>query len=136
MFRILDLGIEPYLVSVGVSTIMAQRLVRILCNGCKAPYKPQEDFVVKAGLDPKKVTVFYKSVGCDMCRGTGYFGRTGVYEICDLDERMREMIRNNASYGEFKKYSRSKGMYNMQEDGMQKVIQGITSIKELVRVTK
>jgi len=136
IFRILDLGIEPYLVSVGVSTVMAQRLVRVLCNNCKIPYKPQAEFVEKAGLDSQKVSVFYKAVGCEMCRGTGYFGRTAIYEVCDLDESMREMIRTGAGYGELRKHARSKGMRSMQEDGMHKVTQGITSIKELARITK
>jgi len=136
IFRLLDLGIEPYLISVGISTVMAQRLVRVLCNNCKVPYKPQVDFIKKAGLDPSRINVFYKAVGCEMCRGTGYFGRTAIFEICDIDETMREMVRNNCTYGELKRYARAKGMRNMQEDGMQKVMQGVTSIKELARITK
>jgi len=136
VFRLLDLGLEPYLVSVGLSAVLAQRLVRVLCENCRVPYKPQPEFLKKAGISPEKVNVFYKARGCEACHGTGFYGRTGLFEYFELDDQMKEMVRTRASYHALKTRARRRGMRVLVEDGMEKVIRGITSIKEVARVTR
>jgi general secretion pathway protein E len=141
LFRLLDLGVEPFMIASALSGVLGQRLVRLLCEACKEPYKPKPEFLKKANLPADKVDVFYRRPEnpeqvCQQCGGTGYFGRTGIYELLVLTEPMREMIRENPSINKIKAEARKAGMIYLQEDGLRQVIQGRTSIEELLRVVK
>jgi type II secretory ATPase GspE/PulE/Tfp pilus assembly ATPase PilB-like protein len=141
LFRLLDLGVEPFMIASALSGVLGQRLVRILCESCKEPYKPKPEFLKKANLPADKVDVFYRRPDnpeqvCAHCGGTGYFGRTGIFELLILTEPMREMIRENPSINKIKAEARKNGMIYLQEDGLRQVIQGRTSIEELLRVVK
>jgi type II secretory ATPase GspE/PulE/Tfp pilus assembly ATPase PilB-like protein len=141
LFRLLDLGVEPFMIASALSGVLAQRLVRLLCEACKEPYKPKPDFLRKANLPVEKVDVFYRRPEnpeqvCQQCGGTGYFGRIGIFELMVLTEPMRDMIRENPSITKIKAEARKNGMIYLQEDGLRQVIQGRTSIEELLRVVK
>ncbi len=141
LFRLLDLGVEPFMIASALSGVLGQRLVRLLCDACKEPYKPKPEFLKKANLPAEKVDVFYRRPEnpeqvCQTCGGTGYFGRTGIYELLVLTEPMRDMIRENPSINKIKAEARKGGMIYLQEDGLRQVIQGRTSIEELLRVVK
>jgi type II secretory ATPase GspE/PulE/Tfp pilus assembly ATPase PilB-like protein len=141
LFRLLDLGVEPFMIASALSGVLGQRLVRLLCDACKEPYKPKPEFLKKANLPADKVDVFYRRPEnpeqvCQQCGGTGYFGRTGIYELLVLTEAMRDMIRENPSINKIKAEARKGGMIYLQEDGLRQVIQGRTSIEELLRVVK
>jgi general secretion pathway protein E len=141
LFRLLDLGVEPFMIASALSGVLGQRLVRILCDACKEPYKPKPEFLKKANLPVEKVDVFYRRPEnpeqvCQQCGGTGYFGRTGIYEMLVLTETMKDMIRENPSINKLKAEARKNGMIYLQEDGLRQVIQGRTSIEELLRVVK
>src|SRR4051794_29642784 len=141
LFRLLDLGVEPFMISSALTGVLGQRLVRILCEACKEPYKPKPEFLKKANLPVEKVDVFYRRPEnpeqvCQQCGGTGYFGRTGIYELLIISEPLREMLRENPSINKIKAEARKNGMIYLQEDGLRQVIQGRTSIEELLRVVK
>ncbi len=136
IFRLLDLGVEAYLLSSSVTAILAQRLMRLLCNDCKEPYQAEPSFLVKIGVKSKRVIELYKPVGCDSCQGTGYRGRTGIFEMFELNDVAKDLIRTNPSKQLLQAEARKAGMKRLQEDGLAKVIKGYTSVKELVRVTR
>jgi type II secretory ATPase GspE/PulE/Tfp pilus assembly ATPase PilB-like protein len=141
LFRLLDLGVEPFMIASALSAVLGQRLVRVLCEACKEPYKPKPEFLKKANLPADKVDVFYRRPEnpeqvCPQCGGTGYLGRTGIFELLLITEPMRDMIRDNPSINAIRAEARKNGMIYMQEDGLRQVIQGKTSIEELLRVVK
>ncbi|AMV37467.1 GspE/PulE family protein [Planctomyces sp. SH-PL62] len=141
LFRLLDLGVEPFMIASALSAVLGQRLVRLLCDACKEPYKPKPEFLKKANLPADKVDVFYRRPEnpeqvCPQCGGTGYFGRAGIFELLVLTEPIREMLRENPSLTKIKAEARRGGMIYLQEDGLRQVIQGRTSIEELLRVVK
>jgi type II secretory ATPase GspE/PulE/Tfp pilus assembly ATPase PilB-like protein len=141
LFRLLDLGVEPFMIASALTAVLAQRLVRTLCEQCKEPYKPKPEFLQKANLPVEKVDLFYKPPEnpqqvCPACGGTGYLGRTGIFELLVITDPMRDMIRENPSINAIKAEARKNGMIYLQEDGLRQVIQGHTSIKELLRVVK
>jgi type II secretory ATPase GspE/PulE/Tfp pilus assembly ATPase PilB-like protein len=141
LFRLLDLGVEPFMIASALSCVLGQRLVRLLCEACKEPYKPKPEFLKKANLPADKVDVFYRRPTepqevCATCGGTGYMGRTGIFELLIVTEAMRDMIRENPSINAIKAEARKNGMIYLQEDGLRQVIQGKTSIDELLRVVK
>jgi len=141
LFRLLDLGVEPFMISSALTAVLAQRLVRLLCESCKEPYKPKPEFLKKANLPVDKVDVFYRRPEnseqvCQQCGGTGYFGRTGIFELLVITEPIRELLRENPSQNRIKAEARKNGMIYLQEDGLRQVIQGRTSIEELLRVVK
>ncbi|WP_165068063.1 GspE/PulE family protein [Paludisphaera rhizosphaerae] len=141
LFRLLDLGVEPFMIASALTAVLGQRLVRLLCESCKEPYKPKPEFLKKANLPVDKVDVFYRRPEnpeqvCPQCGGTGYFGRAGIFELLVLTEPIREMLRENPSLTKIKAEARRGGMIYLQEDGLRQVIQGRTSIEELLRVVK
>jgi type II secretory ATPase GspE/PulE/Tfp pilus assembly ATPase PilB-like protein len=141
LFRLLDLGVEPFMIASALTAVLGQRLVRLLCETCKEPYKPKPEFLKKANLPADKVDVFYRKPAepqqvCPDCGGTGFRGRTGIFELLVITEPMREMIRENPSINAIKAEARKNGMIYLQEDGLRQVIQGKTSIDELLRVVK
>ena len=135
--RLLDMGIEPFLVSSSLECIVAQRLVRLICNKCKRKIKPDEKIIKELGLkyDYSKIDLF-EGKGCESCKFTGYKGRTGIYEILRMDEEIREMIIARASSQEIKRKAVQHGMKTLVEDGWQKAVKGLTTISEVIRVTQ
>lgn len=136
IFRLLDLGVEPYLISSAITGILSQRLARVLCNNCKAPYRPKREFLEKSGLPVDRVEVLYKPVGCERCQGTGFYNRTGLFELLLMNDEMRDIVRSNPSVTELYRAARKTGMRTLEEDGLLKVAKGIISVKELLRVTR
>ena len=139
LFRLIDLGVEPFMIGSALTAVLGQRLVRTLCETCKEPYKPKPEFLKKAGLPADKVDVFFRKPTepeqvCTVCGGTGYLGRTGIFELLIITEPMRELIRENPSQNAIKVEARKNGMIYLREDGLRQVIQGKTSIEELMRV--
>ncbi|HVJ67384.1 MAG TPA: GspE/PulE family protein [Caulifigura sp.] len=141
LFRILDLGVEPFMLGGSLSAVLAQRLARRLCPHCKEAYHPNPEFLKKAGLSSDKVKEFYRpptdpQETCTHCGGLGYRGRVGVFELLNINERMRDMIRDKAAMSAIKAEARKDGMLYMKEEGLRLVVRGVTSVDELLRVVK
>ena len=140
--RLLDLGVEPYLASSSLIAIMAQRLVRKVCPDCKEPYKPTPHELRGLGLGGEAPSAvqgggkFFVGKGCDKCFQTGYRGRTGVYELMLVDEKIQEMIYKREPAGAIKKSAINAGLQTLRMDGARKVLAGVTTIAEILRVTQ
>ncbi|MDD5131062.1 MAG: type II secretion system ATPase GspE [bacterium] len=132
--RLLDMGIEPFLISSGILGVLAQRLVRKLCPTCKEPYTPSKEVLERFGYDPSQEYTFYKPVGCKECQKIGYKGRLGIYEMMMSERRIRDLIMTRPSTETLKQAAVENGMITLKEDGLDKVKKGITSIEEVVRV--
>lgn len=136
--RLVDMGVEPYLVSSSVVGIMAQRLVRMICPHCRESYEPRSEALRDVGLKPDDLLDgrLYRGRGCDKCYHSGYMGRRGIFEILLVDEDIRRMILERTNTGEIKKVALDKGMLTLRMSGAQKVIEGVTTIEEVIRVTQ
>ncbi|MHC4264541.1 MAG: type II secretion system ATPase GspE [Planctomycetota bacterium] len=141
--RLLDLGLEPYLVSSSLIAVMAQRLVRKICSDCKEEYEPAPQELRALGLgngrtslDQEKPQKFFRGCGCDRCFQTGYRGRTGVYELMLVDEEIQDFIYRRETAGKIKRQALEVGMQTLRMDGARKVLSGTTSIAEVLRVTQ
>jgi general secretion pathway protein E len=136
--RLVDMKIEPYLVSSTVVGIMAQRLVRNICPNCKEEYKPEVQALQNIGLDPDKLNgdVVYRGRGCSKCFETGYAGRSGIYELLIVDNDVRSMILDHTDANTIKMACVEKGMRSLRGDGAMKVAEGVTTIEEVMRVTQ
>ena len=135
--RFVNMGVEPYNFVSALNCIMAQRLVRVICPNCKRPKKYAPEDLKDAGLDPAVWgnVVMVEGVGCLECSGTGYHGRTAICELMDLSDRIREMIVDRRPTSEVKRAAREEGMATLRESGLAKVRAGITTIKEINKVT-
>ncbi len=134
--RLVDMGIEPFLISSSVIGILAQRLVRKICPSCKESYKPAEKMLRELGIqDLSGKTVFYRGKGCKNCKNRGYKGRLGIFEMLITNEKIREMVLEKASADVIRKAAQEAGMKTLRQDGMLKVLDGTTSIEEVMRVT-
>jgi len=134
--RLLDMGIEPFLVSSSVVAIIAQRLVRKICQECRAVYHPTEAECQKLGLRHTPQITFYKGAGCAQCLKTGFRGRSGIYEVLLLDDELRGMILEKVDSAQIKAKAIAKGMVSLREDGAQRVLAGQTTTEEVLRVTQ
>ncbi|MCX7943268.1 MAG: type II secretion system ATPase GspE, partial [Deltaproteobacteria bacterium] len=137
--RLVDMGVEPFLVASSLLAVMAQRLVRVVCPDCRIPYMPTYEEVSKIGLSLesiKKKGFIYKSSGCPKCMKTGYTGRVGIYELLIIDDEIRHLILKNTDSTQIKKLAVSKGMDTLRDDGAKKVLDGVTTIDEVLRVTQ
>jgi general secretion pathway protein E len=135
--RLVDIGVEPFLISSSVLAVIAQRLVRVLCEHCKEPYKP--DMTVQAlGIRPDRVNqyTFYRAKGCDKCFQTGYRGRIGIYEIMVMDHSLKTMIQRTFDAYQIKQEALKQGLVTLRRDGIEKVLRGITTIEEVIRVSQ
>jgi type IV pilus assembly protein PilB len=132
--RLLDLGVDPVLISSSITLITAQRLLRKLCDSCKQPYEPPPGMLERLGVDPNDGTTYYKAEGCNRCGGTGFSGRMAVHEMLPMNNTVREMIVRKASEYEIQTAMRSQGMRFLLERGMEKVREGSSAISELFRV--
>lgn len=136
MTRLIDMGIEPFLVSSSLIGSLAQRLVRVLCPECKEPYKPDDAELRKLGITPEEGEglTFYKPVGCEFCSERGYRGRSGVFELMGVDDKLKDLIVQKAPSVKLREAATRAGMQTLQQDAVKKIIQGITSVEEALRV--
>lgn len=132
--RLFDLGVEPFLIASAVEGIVAQRLVRKICPHCKEAYKPTQEELSELGLSGDYT--FYRGRGCEQCMGTGYRGRTGIYEVLEVGEEFKKAILRTQDAVELRNFARSLGFKSMLEDGVRKVLAGITTSEEVLRAVK
>jgi len=139
--RLVDIGVEPFLISSSVIAVIAQRLIRVLCSDCKEPYHPDAETLqqlgnIKGAASADRPVTFYRAKGCPRCFGSGYKGRLGIYEIMVLNESLQSMILKSHDSHQIKKEAVSQGMTTLYDDGIQKVLEGTTTIEEVLRVTQ
>ena len=134
--RLTDMGVEPFLTASSMAAAIAQRLVRTICTRCKVSFVPSKDILGKIGFDPNKEYTFYHGKGCKACLNTGYKGRLGIFEILVVDDKIRNLVLNRASSVEIKQAAISAGMKTLRDDGLLKVLEGKTTIDEVMRVTQ
>jgi len=134
--RLVNIGVEPYLISASVSAILAQRLVRRICPKCREQVADVDEsaaaFLKESGAGVERL---YRGTGCDPCRQTGYKGRVGLFELLELDEDIRDLIAGSAPLPELRRAAREKGARTLREDGLQKIREGVTTVEEVLRVT-
>ena len=135
--RLLDLGVEPFLLTATIEGIIAQRLIRRICAGCKTAFEPTEAQLMELMLAPEDVKgkKFYYGRGCDKCNGTGYKGRIGIFEIMLFNDEIRELIMNQASTGLLRAAAQKGGMSLLRDNGLSAIYDGITTIDEIVKET-
>jgi len=134
--RLLDMGIEPYLIVSTVKAILAQRLVRVLCKDCRETFLPPKEILKEFGENIKDFedTIFYTSRGCRSCKYTGYRGRIGIFELLEIDDEIKELIMRRASSEDIKKATLKQNMLTLKDDAFNKIINGITSLDEALSV--
>ena len=133
--RLVDMGVEPFLISSSLLGVLAQRLVRVLCNDCKRPYVADAAECELFGVPPDAAPTLYHAEGCEQCRGIGYRGRTGIYELVLFDDALRSMVHTRASEQDMLQHARVLGP-SIRDDGLRKVREGVTTIEEVLRVTR
>ena len=135
--RLIDIGVKPFLVASSTRAIMAQRLVRRICEKCKEPYEPKEAELRLLGPAAKQLASaeLFHGKGCADCQFTGYRGRLGIYEIFQIDDQVRNLVFEQVSSTELRIKARELGMRTLREDGLRKVVAGITTLEEVLRVT-
>ncbi len=139
--RLIDMGIEPFLLASSLALVAAQRLVRVLCPYCKVPYVPSQTIIDQilreSGLSAreKATWTFFKSAGCPKCSGTGYMGRKAIYEVFKVNENMRNVIYQTKDLFELKKAAKTTGAWNLRASGWRKAVTGITTVEEVLSVT-
>jgi type IV pilus assembly protein PilB len=136
--RLIDMGVQPYLIASALIAVIAQRLVRRICNSCKESYKPDKDELSKKfGLQPDYIpNELFRGKGCQTCDFTGYKGRVGVFEIVEINDQLRELIGNRADSYELFRAARSSGMKTLAEDALRKLFIGLTTVEEVERMIK
>ncbi|MEA2086668.1 MAG: type II secretion system ATPase GspE [Candidatus Caldatribacteriota bacterium] len=137
--RLIDMDVETFLISSSVIGVIAQRLVRVICEKCKEEYTPGKDVLsglnIKANSSSDGKVKLYRGTGCPFCKNTGYYGRTSIYELIVLDEEIRALIISKASSNIIKDAAIKKGMKTLKDSGLEKALQGITTIEEVLRVS-
>jgi type IV pilus assembly protein PilB len=135
--RFLNMGVEPYNFVSALNCILAQRLVRVICEHCKTQVHYPDSYLIESGLDPARWrdVPFYEGQGCFECGGTGFRGRTAITELLDLSDRIRQMILDRRPTAEIKRAAREEGMVFLRESGLEKVRKGITTLREINKVT-
>jgi type IV pilus assembly protein PilB len=135
--RLMNMGIEPFLVATSVNLVVAQRLVRRICTFCKEPFEVPESSLVSAGFKEREARTMklFKGRGCDQCGNTGYKGRTGLYEVMQIDDELRELILSGASSIELREKAVEAGMITLRGSGLHKIRDGMTSLEEVIRET-
>jgi general secretion pathway protein E len=133
--RLVDMGVEPFLISSSLLGVLAQRLVRVLCNDCKRAYLADAAECELLGVSPAEAPTLYHAEGCEQCRGLGYRGRTGIYELVLFDDALRTMVHTRASEQDMLRHARVLGP-SIRDDGLRKVREGVTTIEEVLRVTR
>ena len=135
--RLLDLGVPPFLVGSCVNLVMAQRLVRKICPHCREEYDPSDEELKLVGLNRKRLNgkKLHQAKGCRECRNTGYLGRTGIFELIPMTRKVRALIYDNANEDEIRSCAMKEGMVSMRESGLRKILDGTTTIQEVLRIT-
>jgi type IV pilus assembly protein PilB len=135
--RLLNMGVEPFLVASSVNLILAQRLARVICNNCREPVELPIQALVDIGMPKEEVGTFspFHGVGCSQCNGSGYRGRVALYEVMPMSEEIRDQVLNGASASEIKRCAMSLGMKTLRQSGLGKLREGVTTVEEVVRVT-
>ncbi|MFQ3548589.1 MAG: ATPase, T2SS/T4P/T4SS family [Armatimonadota bacterium] len=137
VIRLVDMGVEPYLISATVVGVLAQRLARKICSSCKKPYQVPGTELRRFGFrpeDPNALVTLYRGEGCDVCRFTGYKGRIGIYELMKINDEIRELVVRRAPLADIREAAKANGMSELREDGLQKVLEGVTTPEEVMRV--
>jgi general secretion pathway protein E len=136
--RLIDMGIEPFLVTSSIVAIIAQRLVRVLCPHCKEVYVPDEESMANLGLDRSVMqnNTFYRKKGCNLCMQTGFRGRTAIFEILIVDDEIKKLVLKTSDANQINELALKRGMITLQKDGIDKVLAGITTTEEVLRVTR
>jgi len=136
--RLIDMGVEPYLVASSVIAILAQRLVRLACPLCKEQYQPDQNSLAEIGCKPSDIPEggIYREKGCPECMNTGYHGRTGIYELLMMDDKIRRLTMQQSESNMIKRAGIDSGMSTLRQDGAQKVLASLTTIQEVLRVTQ
>jgi len=133
--RLIDMGAAPYLVASGIIGVLAQRLVRQICPQCKEPYTENRETLVKLALSTENGLKLYRGKGCAYCGGTGYYGRVGIFELLTMNNKIKELVMSQTPTNVLKEAAREAGMKTLREDGLEKALQGITTIAEVMRVS-
>jgi len=134
--RLLNMGVEPFLITASDNLVLAQRLARKICNDCKQPFAVEEEVLREVGFDDSQIgSTIQKGVGCGTCNGSGYKGRVALYEVMRFDDNLKEMVLQGASAAELKAAAIKNGMSTLRASGIRKVIEGVTTTDEIVRVT-
>jgi len=135
--RLLDLGLEAYMVTATLEAVIAQRLVRRICTNCRAEFEPTEEMLWELDLTPEEVRgrTFYFGKGCEACNNTGYKGRTGIFEIMRLDDPLRDLILQGVSTNVIREEAKKRGMRTLRDSGLMAIYDGITTIEEVVAAT-
>jgi general secretion pathway protein E len=133
VIRLVDMQVEPFLVASSLAAVLAQRLVRTICPHCREEYLST---AAEMAYLPSHVSKLYRGKGCKECRESGYLGRTGIFELLMIDGSIRQMIAERASAQDIKNYGVEKGMSTLFADGLNKVMHGITTLQEVLRVTQ
>jgi len=134
--RLVDMGIEPYLVASSLEMVLAQRLVRLICSHCKEAFEPEDADALRAEFGDDVPKTLYRGRGCRACQNSGYHGRTGIFEMMTINETIRAMILEHSSAGEIRREAAKQGMKDLREDGWRLVRGGMTTLAEVLRVTK
>jgi type IV pilus assembly protein PilB len=135
--RLIDMGVEPFLISASLEGVLGQRLIRRVCKQCRTPYEPTEAVLSQLGLSPHEIgdKSFYYGQGCQVCNSTGYKGRKGIYELLDMSEPIRELINQRAPGVVMKQKAIELGMTTLREDGLRSIFDGDTTIEEVLKYT-
>ena len=134
--RLVNIGLEPFLVGAAVNAVLAQRLIRRLCVHCKAMEKPNEEMAEYLTMQGFPADEMWAARGCEKCRKTGYSGRVGIYEMLVVDDQLRDIVARNPNVAEFRRLCIERGMVTLRADGMRKVAKGTTTVQEVLRVTE
>jgi type II secretory ATPase GspE/PulE/Tfp pilus assembly ATPase PilB-like protein len=134
--RLVDMGIEPYLVASSLEMVLAQRLVRLICPHCKEAYVPKDLAALREELGAELPDVFHRGKGCRQCQGTGYRGRLGIFELMPVSEAIRVMILDRSSAADIRQQAAAHGMRSLRDDGLRLVRSGMTTLEEVLRATK
>jgi type IV pilus assembly protein PilB len=134
--RLINIGIEPYLISASLNAALAQRLVRRICEHCKETYEPSDE--VKVALERNQIALpqLHRGKGCERCRNTGYSGRCGIYEMLVLDDAVRDRVASKPDVNELRRYCRDMKMVSLRDDGIRKAARGVTTVEEVLRATE
>jgi type IV pilus assembly protein PilB len=135
--RLLNMGVEPFLVASSINLIMAQRLVRVICSGCKEESSITPEALVEIGTPPEMAETMrcYVGAGCTNCTGSGYKGRVALYEVMPMVDLLREGVLSGASSAEIKRLAIESGMTTLRRSGINKLAEGVTSVEEVLRIT-
>jgi type IV pilus assembly protein PilB len=135
--RLRDMGVQPFLITATLEAILAQRLVRKICTECRTEFEPSDELLMELQLpiDQARQYSFYYGKGCARCNNSGYKGRTGIYELLEITDDVRDMITSDASVDDIRNFARSQGMTTLRESGLKLIFDGVTTIDEVVRET-